>query len=100
MAYRLTEEAQRDIIEIRDYTITHWGTSQSKCYLQGLRKLFTRLAESPGIGQCRTAELGLDISSFPYSSHMVYYLNKAQGIEIVAVIHQSRAPERHLAKKM
>lgn len=100
MAYRLTEEARRDIIEIRDYTVAHWGIAQSKSYLLGLRQLFTQLAESPEIGQCCTTELGSDIRSFPYSSHMVYYLKKPRALEILAVLHQSRVPFRHLSNRL
>ncbi|WP_071842694.1 type II toxin-antitoxin system RelE/ParE family toxin [Cedecea neteri] len=100
MAYRLTEEARRDIVEIRDYTVANWGIPQSKSYLLGLRQLFSRLAESPEIGQCRAAELGSNISSFPYSSHMVYYLKKPDAVEILAVLHQSRVPSRHLSNRL
>jgi len=37
-SYRLTGEAQSDILEIRDYTLSNWGMQQSRDYLVRLRQ--------------------------------------------------------------
>jgi len=37
VTYRLTPDAQSDLIEIRRFTIMQWGLAQSKKYLLELR---------------------------------------------------------------
>lgn len=100
MSYRLTGEAQRDLISIRDYTLRNWGTKQSRDYLTRLRTVLIRLAEMPTMGQNRTEELGEEIYSFPHISHMIYYIAEGADILILAILHQSQVPARHLSQRL
>jgi len=97
--YRLTEEAQRDLRAIRDYALSNWGAQQSRTYLNRLRQTLEKLAEIPEIGLKREEELGPDVHSFPYVSHMLYYVPDSKGITVMAVLHQSRIPVHHLAQR-
>ena len=45
MSYKLTGEAQHDIIEIRDYTSRNWGAKQSKDYLRKLQVVLSQLGK-------------------------------------------------------
>ena len=42
--FRLTRDAQQDLIEIRRYTTQVWGQAQSRKYLQDLRSTLELLA--------------------------------------------------------
>lgn len=99
-SYRLTGEAQNDIREIRDYTLSNWGMQQSRDYLVRLRQVLTNLTEMPGIGQHRVEDPGNDVYSFPYLSHMIYYATANSEITIFAVLLQSRVPAKHLPQRL
>lgn len=99
MGYRLTGEAQRDLQQIRDYTLRNWGAAQSRSYLERLQALLTKLGEMPGLGQSRAEELDHGIYSFPYVSHTIYYRLQKTDILVMAVLHQSRLPAIHLVIK-
>jgi toxin ParE1/3/4 len=100
VSYKLTGEAQRDIIEIRDYTSRNWGAKQSRDYLRKLRGVLSQLAEMPGMGHHRIDDFGEDIYSFPYVSHMIYYSTQDTNIVVLAVLHQSRVPTTHLGQRL
>lgn len=100
MSYKLTGEAQRDIIEIRDYTSRNWGAKQSREYLRKLQVVLSQLAEMPSMGHHRSDDFGEDIYSFPYVSHMIYYNTQDSGIVVLAVLHQSRVPIKHLGQRL
>ena len=51
--YRLTPDAQSDLIDIRRFTLDRWGEAQSKKYLFELRQTLHLLAETPSLGKPR-----------------------------------------------
>ena len=94
-AYRLTPDAQTDLIEIRCYTQNQWGKTQAQKYMSELRKTIKFLSETPTIGKQRH-EAGADIFSFPYASHVIYYTLHEQQLVVFAVLHKSMVPLIHL----
>ncbi|AIM20949.1 plasmid stabilization system protein [Serratia sp. SCBI] len=46
-AFRLTPQAQQDLLAIRHFTIEHWGQAQSRRYLEQLREVMHHLADMP-----------------------------------------------------
>jgi len=90
----LTDEAVTHINNISDYTRNRWGKQQVKQYLDSLRASLNQLAENPLMGTLRFKEEG--IYSFPYVSHMVYYIQQKDCIVVLAILHQSMTPEIHL----
>lgn len=97
-AYRLTPDAQTDLIEIRRYTLKQWGAEQSKKYLLELRQTIRVLSETPTLGKQRH-EVGVDVFSFPYVSHVIYYIVNKQQIVIFGVLHKSMLPLIHLENR-
>ena len=63
--YRLTPDAQSDLIEIRRFTRVQWGAAQSKKYLFGLRQTIRLLATTPLMGKNRP-EIRENVFSFPW----------------------------------
>ncbi|OCQ54105.1 Toxin ParE1 [Photorhabdus australis subsp. thailandensis] len=49
--YRLTPDAQADLIEIRRFTVQKWGKMQSEKYLSELQQTFRLLAVTPALGR-------------------------------------------------
>lgn len=95
VAYRLTRDAQTDLIEIRRYTLKQWGVEQSKKYLLELRQTIKVLSETPSMGKQRH-EVGVDVFSFPYVSHVIYYIVNKEQVVVFGVLHKSMVPLLHL----
>lgn len=96
--YRLTPDAQPDLILIRRYTLEQWGEAQSKKYLSELRQTIRMLAETPALGKSRP-EVGRSALSFPHVSHSIYYVQHEQQIVIFGVLQKSMLPVNHLTER-
>lgn len=96
--YRLTPDAKSDLIEIRHYTLQHWGAHQSKKYLSELRKTIRLVSEAPSCGKPRP-EVGANVLSFPHASHIIYYIVNEQQVVVFGVLHKRMAPDNHLAER-
>lgn len=93
--FRLTPEAQADLIEIRRYTLAQWGSAQSVKYLSDIRQTLRLLADSPSIGKFRL-DVGANVQSFPHVSHVIYYVLHEQQLVVFGVLHKSMTPIKHL----
>lgn len=93
--YKFSEKAERDLEDIIDYTFQQWGAAQTHTYLDGLVARGQLLAENPDLGTKREA-ISEELLSFPYESHILYYMKQSHGITIVRVLHQSMDPMNHL----
>ena len=92
--YRFTPEARDDLQGIIDYTLDHWGKKQARKYIDGLEELGARFAEQPGLGMNRS-DLINGLISFPYVSHVLYYVQQDHGITIIRVLHKHMEAKRH-----
>lgn len=93
--YHFTEKAERDLEDIIDYTVQQWGVSQIDTYLNGLETRAQLLADNPDLGTIRDM-LSEGLLSFPYESHILYYMKQLCGITIVRILHQNMDPLKHL----
>ncbi|HEY5604209.1 MAG TPA: type II toxin-antitoxin system RelE/ParE family toxin [Gammaproteobacteria bacterium] len=93
--YKFTKKAERDLEDIIDYTFQQWGPLQTYTYLDGLEAQGQLLADNPDLGVKREA-ISEGLLSFPYESHILYYMKQPHGITIVRVLHQSIDPMKHL----
>jgi toxin ParE1/3/4 len=96
--YRLTPDAQSDLVEIRRFTVKQWGTTQSKKYLSKLRNTIRLLAETPSLGKSRP-EVGSNVLSFPHVSHVIYYVVHEQQLVVFGVLHKRMVPLNHLVER-
>lgn len=94
--YEFAEQAERDLEAITDYTLERWGSAQAVKYLDGLEERARTLAVNPGLG-VRRDSLIEGLISFPYGSHILYYLKQPHGITIIRILHQRMDPKRHIS---
>ncbi len=85
--YRVTPRAQQDLINIGCYTIEMWGKNQRNSYLKAIEERFKFLAENPYIGRYR-ADVKEGYYSYLQGSHVIFYLIRENGIDIIGVPHQ------------
>lgn len=96
--YRLTADAQSDLINIRNYTLERWGRQQSQKYLTEIRQTIRLLSETPAIGKQRP-DVALDIFSFQYVSHVIYFTLRERQLIVFGVLHKSMVPGNHLGER-
>jgi len=92
--YHFTEKSEHDLEEMIDYTLQQWGTLQAQAYLEELDIRGQLLADNPGLGIERNS-IHEGLLSFPYESHILYYVKQAHDIIILRVLHQSMDPIKH-----
>jgi len=97
-SYRLTSDAQSELIEIRRYTLTQWGESQSKKYLSEIRQTINLLSETPALGKQRF-DIATGVFSFPHASHVIYYVLDKHQLVVVGVLHKRMVPLNHLENR-
>lgn len=94
-SYRFTQRAEHDLEEIIDYTLQQWGAHQTNSYIDNLEDQCRLLADNPRLG-VRRDEIRDGLFSFPYESHILYYVMDSNDIVIVRVLHQGMDPMKHL----
>ncbi len=85
--FRVTPRAQADLKNIGRYTEQQWGRRQRNIYLKALEKRFGWLAENPQLGKHRP-DVAEDYYSFPQGAHVVFYLIREKGIDIIGIPHK------------
>ncbi len=98
LSVKLTPDAVDDLVGIEQYTSENWGVVQSEKYLSGLQETINLLALSPELGIERM-DVQQGIKSFPYRSHMLYYIQNEEHLVVFACLHQRMIPENHLGDR-
>ncbi|MBX3194679.1 MAG: type II toxin-antitoxin system RelE/ParE family toxin [Schumannella sp.] len=92
---RSTPAARRDLLEIWDYTAGLWGVARAESYIGEIGAALERIAVDPARG--RTCdEIRPGYRRYGIGSHVVFYLETEDTVDIVRVLHQRLDPGRHL----
>jgi toxin ParE1/3/4 len=93
--YRLTPAAQRDLSEIWDFTEQEWGVRQAETYLEDIKGAVERVAAIPDRGRsCDEVRAGYRV--YPSGKHLIFYIPRDSGVDIIRILHQRMDPSRHL----
>lgn len=71
-AYELSQEADRDLDDIFDYTVHEFGFDQAIAYVSAFEEVFVSLAANPELGRKRD-EIRDSLRSFVKGSHIIFY---------------------------
>lgn len=91
--YRLSPLAEADLEAIWLYTFKRWSTEQADSYHRHLVETFEALAA--GTKQGRPSVLP-DLQKYLCGSHVVYFADDADHLDIIRILHQRQDAERHL----
>lgn len=97
-SFRVTPRAFEDLRNIGRYTFNQWGRDQRDAYLHGLDARFGWLARNPELGR-RREEIAAGYRSFPHEAHVIFYLVRDGGIDIIGVPHQAMDIPAHLQSR-
>jgi toxin ParE1/3/4 len=86
--FRITPRAREDLKSIGRYTLRVWERRQRDTYLRNLDKRFQWLAENPRLGKHRP-DIQEGYYCFLQGSHLVFYILRERGIDIIGIPHQN-----------
>lgn len=81
-----TDSAKRDLEDIMDYTLKHWGKQQTIKYLEEIYRKTLDLSINPNIGILRP-DICTNLLSFPIKKNIIYYIKQEKGIMVIRVLH-------------
>lgn len=90
-----TDQASANFLEIHLFGIRSFGLHQADRYLDSLDGCFEMLADNPRIGR-KAENLRKGVRRHEHGSHVIFYAERASGIEILAVMHGRRLPKLDL----
>lgn len=90
----LSERAALDLRDLKVESLRKWGDAQTYTYLDALEKRLQWLADSPYLGRSRD-EVREGLRSYSEGSHVVFYRARADGIEVVGILHQRQDLQRY-----
>lgn len=89
LLYELSQEADKDLEDIFDYTVEKFGLDQAVLYVSSFENTFEALCNNPKLGRERT-EIREELRSVVKESHVVFYRILKSKIRIVRILHGSR----------
>ena len=96
MTYKLTPDADDDLIEIYVHGFLNFGETQAEKYFSELEDCFEVLSNAPLICRERT-EFTPPVRIHHHGRHLVIYVIQDDRILIVRVLHDSMDIPRHLS---
>ena len=86
---RTAPAAREDIREIKAYSRAAFGPHAVTAYLGGLRAIFDLLEGRPLAGGAEP-DLGINVRSFGYRSHRIYYRLDGDDLLVIRILHHAR----------
>lgn len=83
----LSPQAEEDITDILQYTITQWGEAQAYTYLGVVKDTISTIRDYPKMGHGRSG-LPAVYKIFPAGKHIVVYRVEDTTIYILRVLHE------------
>jgi len=93
--YRLTPAAQGDLSSIWDFTQERWGVRQAETYVDEIRAAIERIADEPHRGRA-CDEIREGYRRYSIGSHLLFFVERADGVDVIRILHQRMDPTRHL----
>ena len=95
MTVRYTNLAEQDIADIADFTEERFGPVQRELYLDALEKACEQTVPTFK-AIAREVPERPDLRSWRHESHVIYFREDGDDLEIVRVLHMRQLPEKHL----
>jgi len=97
--YRLASAAEKDLIEILDYTTREWGISQAEKYAAEIEACLLAIVTSSGRAKPFFVE-GIKIFIWRCKCHYIFYLERGEFVDVLAILHTSRELVMHLNDRL
>ena len=95
MKYKLSKNADTDLVELYLYGYQQFGEKQAEQYFSELEKCFQLLSETPLI--CRERiEFNPPVRIHNHGAHIIIYIIKTEHILITRILRANMDIQRHL----
>lgn len=92
--YHLSPRAETDLEGIWRYTLEHWSKAQADRYHRSLIAEIEALAARRRTGRVSSVRPGF--LKRPCGSHVIWYRDHADRLDIIRILHAAQDVERHL----
>ncbi|MDX8355674.1 type II toxin-antitoxin system RelE/ParE family toxin [Cognatiyoonia sp. IB215182] len=92
--YRLAPRAEKDLVDIWNYTASQWSENQAGSYYDDIMDAIERLADGSSKGRPVTVRTGYE--KYAVGQHFVFFQKADIGITVIRILHQRMDVERHL----
>ena len=89
--YRLTNDADADLLRMFLYGFETFGWTQAEAYREGIMRCFELLADNPRLGR-KADGLGLRARRHEHTRHVIFYDEQPDGVLITAILHARSLP--------
>jgi toxin ParE1/3/4 len=83
-----------DLDAIWEYTFENWGLDQAERYVRDLRAVCLALARGQRLGRATSVRPGY--RSCKSGSHVIWYRDLPDRIEVIRILHSAQDVDRHL----
>lgn len=90
---RFTPAAASDLSDIWDYTAANWGIVQADRYTDDFQRVCEALASGEMSG--RRVDVRDGYLKYPVGRHLIFFVRRASGIEVVRILHERMDAARH-----
>ena len=88
MNFEISEKAQRDLIDIWEYTLEKWSLVQADRYFEILVNGISEICNHPDLGKSYE-NIRKDYFGFNLKSHIIFYrIKNKETIETMRILHQ------------
>ncbi|MBS1908208.1 MAG: type II toxin-antitoxin system RelE/ParE family toxin [Actinobacteria bacterium] len=94
-SYRLTPAAVHDLSSIWDFTEERWDAGHAESYIAEIRAAIERVAVVPDRGR-PCGEIRAGYRRYSIGSHLIFYIARSDGVDVIRILHQRMDPTRHL----
>jgi toxin ParE1/3/4 len=85
--YRLTRDADSDLLKMFVYGLETFGLVQAEAYRQDIVQCLALLADNPRMGR-RADEFAPGARRHEHAQHIIFYDEQPNGILIIGIIHE------------
>ena len=97
--YRLTSAAEKDLIEIFEYTTRQWGIAQADKYAGEIEDCLSAIVK------CRVHARAFHVADIKLlilrcKSHYIFFMESEEWFDVLAILHTSRDLVVHLQDRL
>jgi toxin ParE1/3/4 len=85
--YRLTQDADDDLLKMFIYGFETFGLAQAEAYREGMTQCFELLADNPRLGR-KADEFVPGARRHEHAHHVIFYDEQPDGVLILDIIHE------------
>jgi toxin ParE1/3/4 len=89
--YRLTKEAENDLLKIFLYSFEIFGLAQAEEYRKDIIQCFELLAENPRLGR-NADKFAPGARRHEQAHHVIFYDAQSDGVLVICIVHERSMP--------